>query len=232
MDPREEFHEQLDRSLRELGLDISPDARDLLWRHFLLLIDANSRFNLTRITDPRDAAVKHYADSLALVRWFDSQPPIADKSSIARIRILDLGTGGGFPAVPLAVVRPEWDIVAVDKTGKKARFVAECAEELRLSNLNALQARPPEWNPESRFDIVAVRAVATAQDCLSTVANLVRPGGWVVCYKTASMKEDEVNLAEEWCREHRWNFQSVFEYALHKDERAAMRRLVSYRAPN
>jgi len=74
--------------------------------------------------------------------------------------------------------------------------------------------------------------VATARDCLSTTSNLVRPGGWVVCYKTASMKQDEVNLAEEWCRQHRWEPQAVFDYALHEEERAAMRRLVPYRAPD
>ena len=232
MKPREEFHEQLDRSLGELGLDVLPNAKDLLWRHFQLLVDANRRFNLTRITDPRSAAVKHYADSLALVRWFDSQAHLLGEKPVARIRVLDLGTGGGFPAVPLAAVRPEWDIVAVDKTGKKVHFVAGCADVLGLKNLNALWARPPEWNPESRFDVVAVRAVGTARDCLSTASNLVRPGGCLVCYKTASMNQKEVNRAEEWCRQHRWDPQAVFEYALREKERAARRRLVPYRAPD
>jgi len=133
-DYREVFSTALTNAAGALGLRLEEHHLARMWRHFELVVEANRRFNLTRITAPADAALKHYADSLALLatRWVDSDRPLS---------VLDVGTGAGFPAVPLAIVCERWGVMAIDGTGKKARFVAEAAAVLGLANLEARHTR-------------------------------------------------------------------------------------------
>ena len=120
-------HDRFDRALDEaadrIGVPTTAAQRSAMGHHFALMVEANRRFNLTRITTPVEAAIKHYADSLTLLTC----PDIA---AAAPITLLDVGTGAGFPAIPLAIVCPAWQVAAIDGTGKKARFVAESAAGL------------------------------------------------------------------------------------------------------
>ncbi|MEP0842347.1 MAG: 16S rRNA (guanine(527)-N(7))-methyltransferase RsmG, partial [Phycisphaerae bacterium] len=169
-----------------LGLRVEDELRRLMRRHFELLIEANRRFNLTRITAAGEAALKHYADSLSLLatRWLDAARPL---------EVLDVGTGAGFPAVPLAVVCPAWRITAIDGTGKKARFLADAAKALGLTNLRALHARSADLarRPAMRFDAVLMRAVARLGPGIEEAHGLVRRGGSLIFYKTAGISNDE-----------------------------------------
>lgn len=173
-----DFVEALLAGCRELDLSLSDDQIDLMWRHFGLVLQINRRMNLTRITSPAEAAVKHYADSLALVPW--AREVFSDP-----IRLLDVGTGAGFPSVPLAICCPSWPILAIDGTQKKATFLAEVIAELGLVNLRAMGVRAHELSalPE-RFDAVSFRAVDEPPANLREARLLVRSGGHVVCYVT------------------------------------------------
>jgi len=128
------FDAALCRAVAALGLAVDQGQRARMYAHFRRVIEANRVFNLTRITAPADAAVQHYADSLSLLAapWIDAGGPLT---------VLDVGTGAGFPAIPLAIVCCHWDITAIDGTGKKARFVAETAAALKLTNVRAGHAR-------------------------------------------------------------------------------------------
>jgi len=151
-----------------------------LQRHYELVLEANRKFNLTSLTEPADAAVKLAADSLAVVAW-------ARRAAVAAaLRVLDVGTGAGFPAVPVAVCRPDWGVWAIDSTGKKARFVAQLAAELRLPNLLVEQVRARQWHGRvEAFDLVLVRALGPLEVCLRETARLVRPAdGYLVCYQS------------------------------------------------
>ncbi|UCD27774.1 MAG: 16S rRNA (guanine(527)-N(7))-methyltransferase RsmG [Planctomycetota bacterium] len=171
-----------------IGLhNISKSHIERMWSHFCRVVEVNRQFNLTRITSPADAAVKHYADSLTLL----AAPWI---STDQRLTVLDVGTGAGFPAVPLAIMCKEWRITAIDGTAKKVRFVAETAELLGLDNLRTLHARAADLageQPES-FDLVLMRAVTKLAEGLKEVNSLIAPGGAVVFYKTSTITDGEL----------------------------------------
>jgi len=181
------FCEALDRAAGAMGLPLTDPQRDAMFAHFGLMTEANQRFNLTRITSPTAAAVKHYADSLSLLPapWLEQD----------RIRsVLDIGTGAGFPAVPLAIVRPDWQITAIDGTGKKARFVAGVAEALDLANLQARHIRASNCAGTAEFDLVVLRAVGVIDASLREAGPLVASGGTIVFYKTADLPARELEL--------------------------------------
>lgn len=184
--PSELFVRTLAGALVPLGLELNASQYKSLWAHYQAVMTANRSFNLTRITDPVEAAVRHYADSLSLLTL-----PEMDRGR--PMELLDVGTGAGYPAVPLAVACPAWQVTAIDGTGKKARFVAETAARLGLGNLRAQQKRAVELGSMRRgaFDVVCLRAVAPLEKGLREVHRLIREGGCVVFYKSTGLKAEE-----------------------------------------
>ena len=185
---RDVFTQRLAAALEGWSLTITQVQLDRLVRHYELMVEANRRVNLTRITDPQEAALLHYADSLALLLWVEARPA-------ARITLLDVGTGAGFPAVPLAVLGPAWQVTAMDSTRKKTAFVDQAAQELGLDNLEVVHARAEHWHPQREFQIIALRAVSVVKTALEKTAHLVAPKGYVVCYKTEPAAEQEIKTA-------------------------------------
>lgn len=181
-----EFEAALSSALQALGLDVPADLRRRMFSHLERVVEANRHFNLTRITSPADAAVKHYADSLSLLAtdWV-----AADRA----LRVLDVGTGAGFPAVPLAMVCRNWHVTAIDGTGKKVRFVSEAATTLELPNLLARHARAADLVRQGGavFDLVVIRAVGKVGELLPEMLPLARSTGMIVFYKTPEMSEEE-----------------------------------------
>ena len=149
-----------------------------MWRHLHRVLEANRHTNLTRITAPVEAAVKHYADSLALIPW-------ARRMLGPDTGVLDVGTGAGFPAVPLAICCPTWQVLAVDGTRKKSEFVSLAASELGLTNLIAQHVRARELAGRViPFDLVTCRAVGDPVSNAKECRRLLTAGGWLVCYAT------------------------------------------------
>lgn len=166
----------------------------LCGQFFELLRAANSRMNLTRITERREFEIKHVADSLSLLRFF---PELAERG----LAMVDIGCGAGFPSVVLAAAFPAWRICAVDSTRKKIAFVSEAAEKLGLTNLRAVAGRAIELSrrPEFRecFDVVAARAVATTEKLFRECRRMVAPGGRFVLYKTPGQSEELAAVGRE-----------------------------------
>ncbi len=185
---RQAFDDALVRACLTMNVSPTDEQRTRMFEHFRRVVETNRHFNLTRITSPADAAVKHYADSLVLLAtaWVPSGRPT---------RVLDVGTGAGFPAVPLAIVCPQWRIVAVDGTGKKARFVAETATALGLANVQAIHSRGEDLAREGggSFNLIVVRAVGRIAEVLGGLRGLIRPGTSVVFYKTDKIEPGEVS---------------------------------------
>src|SRR3989454_8039283 len=128
-------------------------ARILRYRQELL--DWNTRINLTAITDPEEVLFKHFLDSLSLLMVY--RRPSA--------RLLDIGAGAGFPGLPLKIVRPQWQVVLLEATGKKVTFLRHMIETLHLENVVAIQGRAEEFAHKQEyratFDVVTARAVAS-----------------------------------------------------------------------
>ena len=156
----------------QMGLTLSPEQLKLLGRHVDLLLKWNKSINLTSITDPDEVAEKHVLDSLAVV-------PVLPSGSL-----LDAGTGGGFPGIPIAIARPELEVSLVDSVQKKVAFLKNTLAELRLPKVRAYAARL-EGNP-SREDLPRVhaavaRAVAPPAQWLPLAEQYVLPGGVAIC---------------------------------------------------
>jgi 16S rRNA (guanine527-N7)-methyltransferase len=183
---RSSFVEALAASTAALDVNLTTGQQERMWRHYLLVVETNRRFNLTRVTSPVDAAVKHYADALTLLTtgWALPATPL---------RVLDVGTGAGFPAVPLAIVCTAWEVTAIDGTGKKARFVEQVATDLALGNLSARHARAADLarTGEALFDLVLLRAVTQTASGIDEAHPLVSPGGSIVFFKTPAMATEE-----------------------------------------
>ncbi|HET7787174.1 MAG TPA: 16S rRNA (guanine(527)-N(7))-methyltransferase RsmG [Myxococcales bacterium] len=156
----------------QMGLQLGPEQLKLLGRHVDLLLKWNKSINLTAITDPDEVVEKHVLDSLAVV-------PVLPSGSL-----LDAGTGGGFPGIPIAIAKPELEVTLVDSVQKKVAFLKSALAELRLPKVRAYAARL-EGNP-SREDLPRVhaavaRAFAPPAQWLPLAEQYVLPGGVAIC---------------------------------------------------
>lgn len=221
---RDEFDRALDEALAGLNLRIEAVRRERMADHYERLIEANRQFNLTRITSPVDAAVKHYADSLTLLAtgWVHGD---------RKLSVLDVGTGAGFPAVPLAIVCDRWSILAIDGTGKKVRFVEDSAAALGLAHLAARHVRLEELvrQGSERFELVTVRAVGKIPELLADLAAVTRPGGSIAFYKS-EQADAEVAAAEAIASKLRLAM-TIHHVELAAGQEKLTRRLVRYQRP-
>jgi len=175
--------------------------------HYEAVLETNRAFNLTRITGPVEAAIKHYVDSLALWCW-------ADDRVSRKLKCLDVGTGAGFPAVPIAIVLPHWQITGIDSTRKKIDFVASTSNMLQLNNLCTKHARSEHWTCDALFDIVTMRAVSSAANGIIKAARHVDRGGSLVLFKTSTIEPAEIQEAANVAELHQLRPAESFAYTL------------------
>ncbi len=168
---REAERETIVAGAREMGVELAAPQSDRL----LMLVDeleqANSQFNLTAIRDRPGMLSKHILDSLTL------QPYLRGE------RCADVGTGAGFPGLPLAVVNPLRRFTLIEATGKKARFVQQTAERLGCSNVQVVHARAESYRPFELFDTVAARALSSLADFVAYAGHLCAPTGRLLAMK-------------------------------------------------
>ena len=132
----------------------------------------NEHMNLTRITSPRDAAIKHVLDSV--IPW---------KLFVGAKRVMDAGTGAGFPGLPLALALPDLRFTLVESTGKKARFVESVIADLGMPNVRVLSLRVEDVAKSEPFDIVTARAFAPISKALKFIGPTLKKGGRALCSK-------------------------------------------------
>lgn len=162
---------------KELQVDMNHDQAVQFSRYAQILQQWNKKINLTSITDPTEIAVKHFLDSVAPSACIPQQGIL-----------LDIGTGGGFPGVPLKILRPRQSMVLIDGVRKKINFVKQVLRELHLDNIEAIQARAEDLSRHHRktkqfFDIIVSRALADVDVLLKLAAPLLKPEGRLVVYK-------------------------------------------------
>lgn len=170
----------LDSGLERLGLELPAGARAALEGHARLLLAWTPHINLTAIREPADVAREHLLDSLAAVGLL--------RSGGVR-RLLDLGSGGGFPGIPLAIALPESTVILVESIAKKARFLGVAVDALGLGDRVAVRNARAEalaaltGSPGLPVEAVCVRAVAGLGAVAGLAAPLLAPGGWLVAWK-------------------------------------------------
>jgi 16S rRNA (guanine527-N7)-methyltransferase len=181
----EEVPDTFTAGLLQLGLDAHDSV--MLERLFLYrekLLDWNTRMNLTAITDPGEVLLKHFLDSLSLLMACDG----------VELRVLDIGSGAGFPGLPLAIVRPQWQVTLLEATGKRVTFLRHVIDTLKLENVVAVQGRAEELahNRDYRatFNVVTARAVASLATLLEYCAPYCRVGGSIILPKKGDLAEE------------------------------------------
>jgi 16S rRNA (guanine527-N7)-methyltransferase len=171
---------------RELGVALTDAAAAALLRLLDELTHWNRAYNLTAITDRAQMLTHHLLDSLSVA-------PFVHGSTVA-----DVGTGAGFPGLPLALLAPQRQFVLMDSNGKKQRFVAHAARALGLTNVEALHARVEEVRPAQPFDTVVARAFAALPQMLEWVAPLCGPGTRVLAMKGRLPDGEIAGVAPPW----------------------------------
>jgi 16S rRNA (guanine527-N7)-methyltransferase len=169
--PADPLEKTLVVGAREMGIVLGAAQAQALLRLTGELGEWNRRFNLTAITDPAEMVRKHLLDSLS------PQPYLQGA------RIADVGTGAGFPGLPLALVNPERRFVLIEATGKKARFVLHAAKLIGLANVEVIPARAENWRGAAPFDCVLARALGKLGEFVRVAGHLCAPGGRMLAMK-------------------------------------------------
>jgi 16S rRNA (guanine527-N7)-methyltransferase len=164
---------------RALSLELDEAQVARLVAHLDLLDDWNSRMNLTAIRDRPSQLTKHLLDSLTVLPYLQGE------------RIADVGSGAGFPGIPLAIVEPHRHFSLIESTGKKCRFLEHVRDALELKNVEVVQSRAESYKPDVRFDTVIARAVGPLADLVKAAGGLVVGGGRLLAMK-GRYPEDEL----------------------------------------
>ena len=210
------FENALTTAVARWNIPLTRSRIERLHTHFVLMVEANRVMNLTRILQPVEAAIKHYADSLALLKW-------VRQCGLTVRMVLDIGTGAGFPAVPLAILQPNWRVTAIDATRRTIEFIREIADRIGLSNLCLEHAHSDHWRPSQSFELVVTRAAGRLPRCLPGAARLLSPGGWFIAYKTARVGQEELRDAGRILRRLPLRAQDPFPYELECEGRKLRR---------
>jgi 16S rRNA (guanine527-N7)-methyltransferase len=172
--------------MKEKGIEVKDETFSRLERYYALLVEWNQKMNLTAITDREDVYIKHFYDSISLAFYFN----LNEVTSLA-----DIGSGAGFPSLPLKVFFPHLKVTIVDSLNKRISFLNQVVTDLELSDVELIHGRAEDIgrNPAQReqFDLVTARAVARLNVLSEFCLPFVRCGGHFVAMKGAKA-EDEI----------------------------------------
>jgi len=170
------------------NVQLPPGARDKLTAYLELLAKWNRTYNLTAIREPEKMVTHHVLDSLAVL------PHLERPNAAKTLSLLDVGSGAGLPALPLAIARPAWRVVALDSSHKKGAFIRQVASELALANVEAVVSRVEEFLPATLFDVVISRAFSDLATFAESSARHLAPGGSLVAMKGVRPDEEIAHL--------------------------------------
>ncbi len=180
--------ELLRSGIDTLQLDASERQIVSLIRHLSLLERWNRKLNLTAIVSPREMVVQHVLDSLAMVNLVGADS------------VLDIGTGGGLPGVPLAIMKPDSRIGLLDSRGKRIEFLRFVTGANKLGNVTGIKSRVQDYQPEQKFDTLVTRAFSALGDMIEWTAGLQHPGGRMLAMKGRQPEQEIAALSEHWQR--------------------------------
>lgn len=177
--------------LKIMDIALEPGAEALLFSFYEFFAREAAVLNLTAITHPAEVAIKHFIDSLALLKWASFSPGE---------RLLDVGSGAGFPGIPLGIAVRGLRIVLLEAVNKKAEFQEKVAVALQLKNIEVLSGRAEYYGRaveyREKFDWVVARAVAPLRELAEYTLPFVRVGGTFVAFKGPKGKEETVHAVK------------------------------------
>ena len=186
---KEEFFRKMQEKSKDLGVSFFVEQLEQFFEYMKLLIEWNEKINLTAITEPDEIILKHFIDSITILKEIKNDA-----------RIVDVGTGAGFPGIPLSIMNPTPKITLVDSLNKRLIFLQEVVKKLKLENIEIVHARAEELGQNKKyresFDVATSRAVANLSTLSEYLIPLVRINGKVISMK-AGDTQDEIDGAKK-----------------------------------
>ena len=178
------FSEELEIKAKQIEIELTKEQIEKYYNYMNLLLEWNEKINLTAIIEPREIILKHFVDSLTIAKYIKDDE-----------KLIDVGTGAGFPGIPLSIVKENTDIVLLDSLNKRINFLEEVKENLKLENITTIHGRAEEFgknkNEREKYDIATSRAVAPLNILLEYLLPLVKVGGRAICMKGSNIEEVE-----------------------------------------
>ena len=180
----EQFKNLLKEELKNLSIDISDVQVKQFYTYMNLLVEWNKKINLTAITEANEIITKHFIDSLIISKYLQEGK-----------NVMDIGTGAGFPGIPLKIINNNIHIDLVDSLNKRITFLNEVITKLELNDINAIHSRAEDLarivKYRENYDIVVSRAVARLNILLEYMMPFVKVGGYCICMKGSNIEELE-----------------------------------------
>ncbi|MDP1645675.1 MAG: 16S rRNA (guanine(527)-N(7))-methyltransferase RsmG [Thiobacillus sp.] len=178
---------QLVAGIAALGLTLPEAAEAKLLAYLALLDKWNRVYNLTAVRNAERMVSHHLLDSLAAVPFFQGET------------VLDVGSGGGLPGVPLAIARPELQVTLIDSIAKKTAFLLQAKADLGLGNVNVVTARVEDYRPEAGFDVITSRAFSDLKEFVTLTRHLLKPAGHWLAMK-GLIPHEEIAYLPDWVK--------------------------------
>ena len=182
----DEFKDELIIQAKKIDVILDEEQIKKFYKYMELLLEWNEKINLTAIVEPRDVILKHFVDSLTICKELQKNKTLAD-----------IGTGAGFPGIPVKILRPDLDITLIDSLNKRVNFLTMVIEVLKLEKIIALHGRIEDFGKNKKyrekFDYVTSRAVANLSTLSEYMIPLAKIGGKCICMKGSNIDEELKN---------------------------------------
>lgn len=177
----EEFSIELKEKSNKIDVKIKDKEVEQFYEYMNSLLEWNEKINLTAITEPKEVILKHFIDSITIQKYIQKENSV-----------VDVGTGAGFPGIPLNIVNNEAKYTLVDSLNKRIKFLDEIIDKLNLKNIETVHSRAEDFAKENRetYDVATSRAVAALNVLLEYLLPLVKVGGLCICMKGSNVQEE------------------------------------------
>lgn len=185
----EEFNVFFENELIKNNINIPKDTYKSFFEYMNGIIEWNEKINVTAITEPKMFIVKHFIDSLTVSRYLENKN-----------KLLDIGTGAGFPGIPLKIANPSKKITLIDSVNKKLNVIRDVADKIKLKDIEIIHTRAEDLanrkEHRERYDVVVTRAVSNMPTILEYMLPFVKLNGIAICMKGPNIEEDINNCKE------------------------------------